>query len=292
MAPSYALGCDGEVIIGVMGTRVSTLRDFSARVVHRFVEENFDQISASLAFTTLLSLVPLVAVVLGVIAFLPWFPGMVDQLDQFVVRTLLPKSSAGLIVEHVLAFSQKAGNVTLVGLLVLVATVYLLLQTVERAFNHVWLVPESRSWWRQARLYTVVIVLWPLIVTCVITAISYAVTISLGWAEEQPWLRSILFKMTGLGVAALFFAGLYFAVPNARVAARDAWWAGLFAACGFVLMQNAFEFYLSHFPSVALVYGAFATVPIFLMWLYLSWAVVLLGALVAATFAEFRREAG
>ena len=271
-----------------MANRFPSLRGFSTRIFRRFIEENFDQISASLAFTTLLSLVPLVAVALGIISLLPSFLGMVDLLDQFVARTLLPKSSAGLIIEHVLAFSQKAANVTLVGLCVLVATVYLLLQTVERAFNHVWSVSGSRSWWRQMRLYAVVLVLWPLMVTCVITAISYAVTISLGWTDEQPWLRSLLFKAAGLLVTSVFFAGLYFAVPNAHVAPRDALWAGLFAACGFMLMQNAFEFYLSHFPSFALVYGAFATVPIFLMWLYLSWAVVLLGALVAATLPEFR----
>ena len=260
------------------------------RIFRRFVEENFDQISASLAFTTLLSLVPLVAVVLGILSVIPSFVGMVDQLDRLVVRTLLPERSAGMIIEYVLEFSQKATNVTLVGLSALVATVYLLLQTIERAFNHVWGVTENRPWWKKLRLYAAVLVLWPLLVTLVITAISYAVTISLGLVSEQPWLRSFLFKTTGLFVAALFFAGLYFAVPNAKVALRDALWAGVFAAFGFLLMQKAFEFYLSYFPSFTLVYGAFATVPIFLLWLYLSWAVVLLGALVAATLPKFRGQ--
>ena len=111
---------------------------------------------------------------------------------------------------------------------------------------------------------------------------------SLDLVDEQAWLHDLLFKATGLFIAALFFAGLYFAVPNARVAPRDALWAGLFAAGGFLLMQKAFGFYLAHFPSYTLVYGAFATVPIFLVWLYTSWAVVLLGALVASTLPEFR----
>ena len=275
-----------------MNCRLSCLHVFAARIGRRFVEEKFAQISASLAFTTLLSLVPLVAVVFGIVSALPFFPGMMEQFDQFLIRSLLPERSGGLIIEHVLRFSQNAANVTVVGLSVLLVTVYFLLLTIERAFNDVWSVSESRGWWRRLRLYAAVLALWPLAVTCVVVAISYAVTISLGLVDPQAWLRDLLLKATGLFVAALFFAGLYFAVPNAPVAPRDALWAGLFAAGGFLLMQKAFGFYLAHFPSYTLVYGAFATVPIFLVWLYLSWAIVLLGALVASTLPEFRRCAG
>jgi len=180
--------------------------------------------------------------------------------------------------------------VTLIGLSAVVATVYVLLLNIERAFNRVWGVSNSRVWWRRLRLYAAVLALWPLAVACVVFAISYAVTTSLGWVDEPSWLRNVLFKVMGLSVASMFFGGLYFAVPNARVAARDALWAGLFAALGFMLMQKAFGFYLSFFPTFTLVYGAFATVPIFLLWLYLSWAVVLLGVLVAVTLPEFRSD--
>lgn len=267
----------------------ASLRRFVARVFRRFVEENFDQTSAALAFATLLSIVPLVAVVLGAMSAMPSFLVMVDQLDN-VVRNMLPERSAGLIVEHVLEFSQKALNVTVVGLLVLVATVFLLLQTVERAFNHVWKTTGMRSWWRRVGLYTALILLWPLAVAYVVAAISFAVSLSAGLVVEQKWLHSLLSKVTVVSISAVFFAGLYYVVPNARVRVRDALAAGFFAAFGFLLMQKGFEVYLAYFPSATLVYGAFATVPIFLLWLYLSWAMVLLGALVAATLLEFRHE--
>src|SRR5664279_5813248 len=103
-----------------MNFKLSCLRVFVARIGRRFIEENFDQISASLAFTTLLSLVPLVAVMLGIVSALPFFLGMMDQFDQFLIRGLLPERSAGLIIEYVLQFSQNAADVTLVGLSVLV----------------------------------------------------------------------------------------------------------------------------------------------------------------------------
>lgn len=259
------------------------------RIARRFIEENFDQISASLAFTTLLSLVPLVAVVLSIVAVVPFFPSIVDELAQFLGRSLLPERSAGMIIEYVLEFSQKAVNVTAVGSLVLVTTVLLLLLTIERAFNHVWSVTETRPWWHRLRLFAGLIALWPLVIGSVVLATSYAVTTSLGLLDEPPWLERLLFKALGLMIAGLFFGGLYHALPNTRVAPRDAAWAGIFAALAFLLMQKAFELYLSNFPSYTAVYGAFATVPVFLLWLYLSWAVVLLGALVAATLPEFRR---
>lgn len=260
---------------------------FFGRVLHRFVSEDFDQTSAALAFTTLLSIVPLVAVVLGAMSAMPSFIVMVDQLDG-VVRNLLPERSAGLIVEHVLEFSQKALNVTVIGLLVLVATVFLLLQTVERTFNHVWKTTTKRSWWRRVGLYAALILLWPLAVAYVVAGISLAVSLSVGLVVQQQWLHNLLSKATMVSVSAVFFAGLYYSVPNARVKASDALVAGFFAAFGFLAMQKGFELYLAYFPSITLVYGAFATVPIFLLWLYLSWAMVLLGALVAATLLEFR----
>ena len=148
--------------------------------------------------------------------------------------------------------------------------------------------PQNRSWWRRFALYTALILLWPLVFAYVVAAVSYAVSLSSGLVFEQVWLQKLLSKGTGVLVAAIFFGGLYFAVPNARVRLLDALCGGFFAAFGLLLMQRAFELYLSHFPSVTLVYGAFATVPIFLLWLYLSWAVVLLGALVVVTRHEFR----
>ncbi len=270
-----------------MSIQLLCIRRFALRVARRFRDENFHQISASLAFTTLLSLVPLVALILSLMTALPVFQGLVDQVDHFLVRNLLPERSGGSIAGYILKFSQKAAQVTTVGLLMLLATAFLLLLTIERAFNHVWSV-GPRPFGQRLKLYAAVLALWPLVVGGVVAATSYAVTASLGFVHEPPWLSRFLFKVLGLAVAAFFFAGIYHWVPNTRVAVRDAAWAGVVAAFGFLLMQKGFALYLQHFPSYTVVYGALATVPIFLLWLYLSWAVVMSGALVAATLPEFR----
>lgn len=177
------------------------------RVACRFVEENFDQISASLAFTTPLSLVPLVAVVLSIVALVPFFPSMLDQLAQFLARSLLPERSAGMIIEYVLQVCHQAVNVTAVGSIALVATTLVLLLTIERVFNHLWSVMETRPWWHRLRLFAGLIALWPLVIGGVVLATSYAVTTSLGLLDEPPWLRRLLFKALGLMVASLFLGG-------------------------------------------------------------------------------------
>ena len=271
--------------------RLRRLGRVAMRIVARFAEEDLDQTSASLAYTTLLSIVPLVAVVLGVMSAMPSFLSMVDQLDG-AMRNMLPEHSAGLIVKYILDFSAKASKVTVAGLCALVVTVYALLHTVENALNKVWKVPQQRAWWRRFALYATLILLWPLVFAYAVAAISYAVSLSSGLVFEQIWLKKLLSKGTGIFVAAIFFGGLYFALPNARVRLLDALYGGFFAAFGLLLMQRAFELYLSYFPTVTLVYGAFATVPIFLLWLYLSWAVILLGALVVVTLHEFRHREG
>jgi membrane protein len=263
-------------------------RLFATRISRRFIEERFAQLSASLAYTTLLSIVPLVAVILGIMSMLPFFPALIKQLEQLVAYTFLPERNAGMIITYVLEFSQKATKVTVAGVIGLVVAVLVLLLNVERAFNHVWRVEESRPWWKKVALAATVVALWPFVVAAVVFAVYHALTTSLGFIDEAEWLREYVFKIAGLAVAAAFFAALYATVPNARVAARDALPAGLVSASLLILMQKAFGFYLSLFSTFTLVYGAFATVPIFLVWLYLSWAVVLLGALVAASLAEFR----
>ena len=114
-----------------MKTALSTLCAFVGRILRRFVEEDFFQLSAGLAFTTLLALVPLVAVVFGIMSVFPFFLDMAVQIDNFVVRSVLPERSAGVIILHVLKFSQKAGNVTLAGLAALIPSVVFLLLGIE-----------------------------------------------------------------------------------------------------------------------------------------------------------------
>jgi membrane protein len=140
------------------------------------------------------------------------------------------------------------------------------------------------------KLYAFVMAVWPLMLGAIAALISYAVTVSLGFVQETSWIRPFLLKATSMVLLGFFFAFLYYAVPNVRVVRRAALAGGAFASLAFTLMQKGFEFYLGSFGALKSVYGAFAAVPIFLVWLHLSWAVVLIGGLIAATaFRPARR---
>ena len=256
---------------------------FPLAVAARFREEHFAQAAASLAYTTLLSLVPLTAMVLAIVAVFPIFSGVVEQVDNFLVANLMPGKTGTVVAKYVTNFSLKAGRLTSVGFALLAFTAFLLLANLEQTFNRVWRVSTPRPFAARLQLYVTVLLLGPLVLGSVFGAISFAVTESLGLINEPPWLRQVLFKLTSLFVLGEFLTFLYRAVPNAYVERRNALVGGVAAALAFSLMQRGFEVYLANFPSYTLIYGAFAAVPIFLLWLYLSWVVILIGALIVAT---------
>jgi len=254
-----------------------------SEMVGRFREERFPQIAASLAYTTLLSLVPLVGLIVGVLSDLPFFPLILDQVNTFLVSNLLPDKAGVVIAKYTLMFSHKVDRLTWIGIMVLAGTALVLMLTIERTFNHVWQVDVSRSPGHRLRLYLVIALLGPLVLGAVFGVTSYVVTASLGLFNESQWVRNVLLKILSAVLLGGFFAFLYYAVPNVRVRLGHALWGGAFAALAITVMQRGFEFYLAKVPSYTLIYGAFAAVPIFLMWLYLSWLVVLIGGLLAAT---------
>lgn len=257
----------------------------AASIFQRFLNENMLQTSAALAFTTLLALVPLVTVVLSVAGAIPYFDLLTKRLDLLVRETLLPSGAAGAIAGSISNFSHKAQQLTVAGLGVLSITAFLLMNTIERAFNHLWLV-EPRPFLARLRLYAFVMAVWPFILGAVALGMSFAVTTSLGLFDEPAWIRRAALKGVSITLLGLFFTFLYYAVPNAAVSRRAALSGGIFAALAFSGMQKGFEFYLASSGMLKSIYGAFAAFPVFLVWLHLSWAVVLFGGLVAATVSR------
>lgn len=260
-----------------------------AGIVHRFRTENMMQTSAALAFTTLMALVPLVTVVLAVAGIIPYFDLLTKRLDLLVQETLLPSGAAGVIAGSIGKFSHKAQQLTLAGLAVLSVTAFLLMNTIERTFNHLWRV-KPRPILARLRLYAFVMAVWPFILGAVALAISFAVTTSLGLFDEAVWIRRFLLKAVSMGLLGLFFSFLYYAVPNADVSRRAALAGGVFAMLAFSAMQKVFELYLASSAMLKSIYGAFAAFPVFLVWLHLSWAVVLIGGLIAATLTHPKKR--
>ena len=258
-------------------------------IVRRFFSENMMQTSSALAFTTLMALVPLVAVVLAVAGVVPFLDLLVNRLDLLIREALLPSGAAGAIAGNIGKFSHKAQQLTWAGIALLSVTAFLLMNTIERAFNHLWLV-KPRPILARFRLYVFVMMVWPFVLGAVAGVMSFAVTTSLGWFDEPLWFRRLALKVLAMLLLGLFFSFLYYAVPNAEVSKRAAVTGGVFAALAFSLMQKVFEMFLVSSATLKSIYGAFAAFPVFLVWLHLSWAVVLFGGLIVATMSRPARR--
>ncbi len=256
-----------------------------AIVLRRFRTENMMQVAAALAFTTLISLVPLVTVVIAVAGAIPYLEPLLASLEMMVRNTLLPAGMAGTIAGNISTFSHKAQRLTVPGLFLLAVTAFMLMHTIERAFNHVWQV-KPRPMWVRIRLYALVIAVWPFLLAALVAGVSYAVTLSLGFFNEPSWMTQSTLRVFLLFLLGALFSLLYYAVPNAKVTKRAAITAGFLAMLIFVGLQKVFELYLVKSAIVKSVYGAFAAFPVFLIWLHMCWAIVLLGCLVAATLSR------
>ncbi|MCX9157609.1 YihY family inner membrane protein [Niveibacterium sp. 24ML] len=264
------------------------IRRFVGLLVERFSEVRGSLVAGSLTFTTLLSLVPLVAVSVTVIGQLPMFAQLGATLKIFLLTNLLPDKAGKVIATYAIQFSQKAENLTLFGGIALIATAVLLLMTVDRAFNAIWQIRRPRPLWSRIALFWLTLTFGPIVLAASIAATTFAITASLGAMDEPAWLRGFMLRsaLPVLLFSALF-SYLFFAMPNRKIDRVHAMIGGLFAGVGIVVLQRLLGVYFSRFPSYTLLYGTFSAIPIFLVWLYSTWLVILIGAMISAVIPDF-----
>jgi len=253
-----------------------------ARVVGRLRAERMAQTVAALSFATLLGLVPMIAVGVGLMSHLPYASGMSAALEKFLLANLLPEKAGVVIAKYLGLFAHRAERVTLVGLGALAATAVMQMLTIEHAFNAIWKIKAHRPLLRRVVMHAVALLLGPIVFGASIGGISFVASASFGLVDEPAWARAAVFRVLPIVFMTLLFALLYWAVPNRPVMRRHALVGGLLAALGFVAMQRLFGVYVANFPAYTVMYGAFAAIPTFLVWIYLSWGVILFGALIVA----------
>lgn len=260
-------------------------------VARRFYEDRCLQIASSLTFTTLLSIVPLVMVVLTLISAFPVFGQLSVALHRFVLGHMLPES-AGVIATYTEQFTANSAKLTAVGVVFLISTSIMLLMTIERAFNQIWRVSRPRSVFQRVLIYWALLTVGPLLVGASLSLTSWLVSLSLGLVSDIPGAGVALLKTVPVVLISVALSLLYFTLPNRRLNFPDALFGGLLAGLAFEAMKRGFAFFITQVPTYKLVYGAFASIPIFLLWIYLSWLVVLTGALVVAALPEWREKTG
>jgi len=266
------------------------LVDFARMAWRRFREEGCLQIASSLTFTALLAIVPVITVALTLISAFPVFRELTLNIQQFLLLNMLPES-AEAIATYTQQFADNAAKLTAVGLLFLFVTAMIVLHTIDRAFNQIWRVPRPRTTVQRVFIYWALLTVGPILIGASLSLTSWLVSLSLGLVKDVPLAGNVLLKVVPILLTGLACALVYITLPNRRVLVRDALSGGFLAALAFEGMKQGFAFYITHFPTYKLVYGAFASVPIFLLWIYLSWMVVLFGAVAAAVMPEWRERA-
>ena len=248
----------------------------------RFREDRLGLTASSLTFTTTIALVPMVTVALAVFSAFPMFGKVQEALQAWLVQSLIPDSIARQVLGYLTQFAGKASRLGSVGLAALFVTALALVLTIDRTLNSIWRVRRPRPLAQRVLIYWAVMTLGPLLLGASLTISSYVISASGGLVGDMPGSVRVLLSVVEFVLLAAGLAGLYRYVPNAPVRSNHAWAGGLFAAVGIEVAKRLLALYIASVPTYSMVYGAFATFPILLVWIYLAWLIVLFGAVVAA----------
>ncbi|OGT30355.1 MAG: hypothetical protein A3E87_01310 [Gammaproteobacteria bacterium RIFCSPHIGHO2_12_FULL_35_23] len=259
---------------------------FIKLLVDRFIEDRFTYSASALTYTTLLSVVPLMAIGLGILSVFPIFHSFKDQLQDLIFSNFVP-ASGNVIKQYFNSFAAQATKLSIMGAVFLVITAILMMFTIERALNDIWKVRERRhgvsAWLR----YWAILSLAPVFAALSITATTYVISLPIihGAVEKSIGIDHILINILPIAMGIIGLTLLYVVIPNCRVSWRAGFIGALVATVLFELAKRAFIVYVSGFNMYEFVYGAFAAVPMFLIWIYLSWVIILFGALISNILA-------
>jgi membrane protein len=262
-----------------------TPRALVTGVARRLSGVGIAKTAAALAFTSVLGLVPLFAVAFVYVARYPLFQHWLDALEKFLLRHLLPGSSSTIRL-HLTEFTAKAANLQGISIAIVFITAILLVATIEHEINVIFRVREPRSLLRRMVVYAIGITFGPLLIGAAVWSTTWLIEASL---ELVPFASSAIAALAtpvAIALATLAFTLLYALMPARSVRLSAAALGGVFAALAFEAAKRAFAFYVATVPTYQVVYGALATLPLFLVWVYLSWLIVLAGAAVTATLCE------
>ena len=256
-------------------------------VVRRFSRDSCPSVASSLSYTSLLAMVPMMAIGLAMFAAFPAFSNMRDNMLRALIENTAP-SLAVMVEEHLQTFIRNAGETTGVGILGLAVTALLLINTIQTAFDRIW--GGGRGFKIQRfPVYWALITLGPVLfgIAFSISSYAFAVAQSSGYSSTSPAVR-IYTALAPFVLEAVGFLLFYRLMPTRPIRWMDAATGAVVAAGLFELLKRAFGFYLGFLGSYQTLYGALATLPIFLIWMYLGWLVVLIGAEITASLPEWR----
>ncbi len=257
-------------------------RDTALTLRDRFREEQMGLTASSLTFTTSIALVPFFTVALAIFTAFPIFSKLQGALQVWLVKSLIPENIARQVLGYLTQFSSQASQLGLVGLAVLLGTAIALILTIDRTLNAIWRVKKPRPLGQRVLIYWAAITLGPLLLAASLAVTSYVLSASKGLVGGLPFSLRFALDVLQFLMLAGGLTALYHYVPNTYVKWSHAAVGGLFVAVGIEVAKKLLVLYLGMVPTYSMMYGAFATLPILLVWIYMTWVIVLMGAVIAA----------
>ena len=253
----------------------------------RFNQNKLTQAAGYLTYSTMLAIVPLIMVVFSVFSAFPVFNEVTGALKEFIFTNFAP-SASDMVGQYIDEFVNNSKKMSAVGIISLIVVALMLINSIDRTLNSIWHDTETRPIFTSFAIYWLILTLGPLLVGVSIAASTYVKTMFESAASFSFGLK--LLSFVPFLSTWFIFTMIYMVVPNKKVSIKHSAAGALIAAVFFTLGKQAFAWYIVTFPSYQLIYGAMATLPIMLLWIQLSWTVVLLGAQLAAVLAEVRSK--
>ncbi len=256
-------------------------------LLHRCQQDNIKVPAGHLAYVTLLSIVPCLAVVFYMLSAFPMFSELNKIIEDLIYNNFVPTSGDAIKV-HMSGFIENTKKMSMMGIASLIVIALLLISTIDQTINRIWRCTNKRPRIQAFTIYWTILSLGPIIIGGSIALSSYLFTIV--QADGFLSIGQRILSFMPFIFSWLAFSGVYNLVPHQRVGFRYALTGGFVAAVLFSLATDLFTLYITNFPSQQIIYGALAVIPILFVWIYFSWLIVLIGAEVTATLDEFSNK--
>lgn len=262
---------------------------FGRFVLRRFLDDRLFEASGALAYTTAFALVPLTMVAFGVLSAFPVFDAWSDRLSGYIFANFVPRA-AQAVSGYLTDFSANTKSLTSAGALALIVSLLVTLSSVESIFNRIWRVPTARPKLGRFLVYWTVLTLGTLVAATSLALSTRFFALAIFETGPGRWLEALILWLAPMLIELLAFAAVFKVVPHHSVRWRHALAGGLLSMLLFEGVKSGLSLYLGSFDSYQKIYGAVALAPIVMLWIYLSWVSILLGASFASSMSAFRYQ--
>ena len=280
-------GC-GKAVAELRALSWAEIRDLFRFARRRLREESLPQVAGGLTFTTVFALVPVLTIALAIFTTFPMFKTFRTALEAYFIQSVMPKEISNTILNYLTNFANKATRLSAVGAVTLMLTSVAMMSTIEGVFNRIWRVKTVRRLTKRILVYWALITLGPLVVGVSITLSTHLFSATTSLVGNI--FGDLFYALLSVVLTTLGFTFLYISVPNRNVDWRDAIVGGAVAAIAFELAKRGFAIFISQVPTYSKIYGALAALPLFLLWIYVSWLITLIGALITAALPVVKYE--